>query len=176
MARTNTLSWTRDHWLSPAHTDSGPEWALTFFDCSWVLIDRQVQRYSKREFLLQRFFFFSFFPFSFRKMTRSKSSSPAPDVSPIYLFIYFLRLPRHRRRRCHRLRLERLSASVVTVCLEVGPSAVRHHRFFLGYMYNTAILSYLESRIETFEAHPKLATLARNRHVAIFRYHGVPHT
>ena len=43
-------------------------------------------------------------------MTRSRSSSPAPDVFPIYLFvysfIYFLRLPRHRRRR-HRLRLEK---------------------------------------------------------------------
>ena len=45
-------------------------------------------------------------------MTRSRSSSPAPDVFSIYLFvclfIYFLRLPRHRRRRrCHRLRLEK---------------------------------------------------------------------
>ena len=35
-------------------------------------------------------------------------------------------------------------------------------------MYYTTILSYLESRIETFEAHAKLATPARNRHAAIF--------
>ena len=43
-------------------------------------------------------------------------------------------------------------------------------------MYYTAILSYLESRIGTFEARPKLATPARNRHLAIFRYLGVRHT
>ena len=69
--------------------------------------------------------------------------------------------------------LERLFASVATVGLEVlvGPSAVKHHRFFLEYC--TAILSYLESiRNKNFEAHPKLATPARNRHVAIFRYNG----
>ena len=70
--------------------------------------------------------------------------------------------------------LKRLFASVATVCLEVlvGPSAVKHHRFFLEYC--TAVHSYLESiRNKNFEAHPKLATPARNRHVAIFRYNGV---
>ena len=89
-------------------------------------------------------------------MTRSRSSSPAPDVFPIYLFvylfIYLLRLPRHRRRR-HRLRLERLFASVANVCLEVGPSAVKHHRFFLEDY--TAILSYLE-RDPGFRSSPEV--------------------
>ena len=80
----------------------------------------------------------------------SMSFSPAPDVFSIYLFVYlfiFIRLPLRRRRRlrrrCHRLRPERLFVSVATVCLEVGTSAVKHHRFFLEYY--TAILSYLES-------------------------------
>ena len=72
-------------------------------------------------------------------MTRSRSSSPAPYVLIIslfvYLLIYFLRLPRHRRRR-RRRRRHRLR-------LEVGPSAVKHHRFFLEYY--TAMLSYLDN-------------------------------
>ena len=59
-------------------------------------------------------FFLIFYLFCFTKMTRSMSSSPAPDVFPSYLFIYlfiFICLPRRRRhrpcRRCHRLRLEK---------------------------------------------------------------------
>ena len=109
-------------------------------------------------------------------MTRSRSSSPAPDVFPIYLFVYLfiypLRLPRHRRRR-HRLRLERLFASVANVCLEVGPSAVKHHRFFVE--DKTAILSYLESD-RIFRSSPEVGDARSWRrqlgHVAIFRYHG----
>ena len=87
-------------------------------------------------------------------MTKSRSLSPAPDVLPIYLFvclfIFFA---------CHAtvvavavvtgFVLKRLFASVANVCLEVGPSAVKHHRFFLEFF--TAILSYLESRIETVD-------------------------
>ena len=57
--------------------------------------------------------------------------------------------------------LKRLFASVATVCLEVGPSAVKHHRSFLE------PFSVTSKVIETFEAHQKLATPARNRHVAI---------
>ena len=82
-------------------------------------------------------------------MTRSRSSSPAPDVFPIclfiYLFIFFA---------CHAtvvvvvvvvtgFVLKRLFTSVATVCLEAGPSTVKHHRFFLEYY--TAILSNFKS-------------------------------
>ena len=117
-----------------------------------MLIDRRVGRHLKREFLLQHFFFSPFFPFV-SGLTRSRSSSPAPDVFPIYLFIFFAG---------HAtvvvvvvivvvvavvvvtgFVLKRLFASVVTLCLEVGPSAVKHHCFFLENY--TAILSYLET-------------------------------
>ena len=74
-------------------------------------------------------------------MTRSRSSSPAPDVFPIYFFVYLFIFFA-----CHAtvvvfvvvvvatgFVLKRLFASVATVCLAVGPSAVKHHRFFLEY-------------------------------------------
>ena len=54
----------------------------------WVLIDRRVRRHSKREFLLQRFFFFSFFPFYFRKMTKS-GLGVLPRLQTCFLFIYY---------------------------------------------------------------------------------------
>ena len=87
-------------------------------------------------------------------MTRSRSSSPAPDVFPIYLFVYFNINVFFA---CHAtvvvvvvvvvvvtgFVLKRLFTPVATLCLEVGPSAVKHHRFFLEYY--TAILSYLET-------------------------------
>ena len=84
-------------------------------------------------------------------MTRSRSFSPAPDVFPIYLFTFFACQATVVVDRRHRLRLERLFASVANVCLEVGPPAAKHHRFFLEDY--TAILSYLEKEIRAFEAH-----------------------
>ena len=66
------------------YTDSGPDWPLAFFDCTWMLIDRRVWAGN----FTSAFLFFILF-FFFRKMNRSVSSSPAPDVFPIYLFIYF---------------------------------------------------------------------------------------
>ena len=67
-----------------------------------------------------------------------------------YLFIFFA---------CHAtvvvvtgFVLKRLFASVATVCLQVGPSAVKHHRFFLEYY--TAILSSLESD-RSFRSSPR---------------------
>ena len=58
-----------------------------------MLIDRRVRTYSKRDFYFSLSFFFSFFPFCFRKMTRSRSSSPAPDVFPIYFLVYLFSSP-----------------------------------------------------------------------------------
>ena len=82
-------------------------------------------------------------------MTRSKTQQEffpgSRRVSNLFicLFIYLFSSPaRHRRRRLRRHRLSLVFASVTTVCLEVGPSAVKHHRFFLEYY--TAILSYLK--------------------------------
>ena len=100
-------------------------------------------------------FFFSFFPFCFRTKTRSRSSSPAPDLFPIYLFIYFLRLPCHRRprrpgRRCHGLRLEktlRLRRDCLPRSRSIGPEAPS---FLRG-----AILSYLESD-RNFQSSPEV--------------------
>ena len=92
------------------------------------------------------FFSFSFFPFCFRKMTRSRSSSPAP-CGIIYLFSSPAMTPSSSSSSSSSSQASSWKysrfASVATVCLEVGPSAVKHHCFFLEYY--TAMLSYLES-------------------------------
>ena len=157
-----------------------------------MLIDRRVRRYSKREFLLQRFFFFSpFFPFCFRKMTRSRSASPGPDVFPIdlfiCLFIYFLRLPRlcrhrlrrcrrrrcrRRRLRCHRLRLEKTLHLRRDCLLRSWSIAVKHHRFFLEYY--TAILSNFKSD-RNFRSSPEVGDACSKSSCRHFSLPCTPH-
>ena len=104
------------------------------------------------------FLFFSpFFPFVSGRWPDLGVLPPAPDVFPIYLLFFFIYLFIFFA--CHAtvvvggggggvvvvtgFVLKRLFASVATVCLEVGPSAVKHHRFFLEYYI--AIVSYLDS-------------------------------
>ena len=93
-------------------------------------------------------------------MTRSRSSSPAPDVFPSYLFVYlFIFFAWHATIVVVVVTgfiLKRLFASVATVCLEVGPSAVKHHRFFLEYMYYTAILQLPRKSDRNFRSSPEV--------------------
>ena len=78
---------------------------------------------------------------------------------------------RHPRRRCHRLRLEKtlnLPRSQLSVCLEVGTSAVKHHCFFLEYYI--AILSFESDRNFRSSPHATFATPARNRSCRHFSF------
>ena len=110
-------------WIEPSHF-------LTATECWSIAGSEDTQR--GNFYFSVSFFFSPFFPFV---------SGRWPDLGVlprlqacflfIYLFIFFA---------CHAtvvvvtgFVLKRLFASIATVCLEVGPSAVKHHRFFLEY-------------------------------------------
>ena len=132
MERINPQSWTQDCGLSPAHTDSGPDWALaclTSAECRSICPKILKAGIFPSAFLFSPFFLFKeddkiydFFPGSRR-------------VSSLFicLFLYLFLFA------CHAaivvvvvvtgFVLKRLFASLATVCLEVGTSAVimKHH-------------------------------------------------
>ena len=127
--------------------------------------------------------FFSFFPFCFRKMTRSRSSFPAPDVFAIFfcLFIYFLRLPRHRRRlscrrRCHRLRLEK-TLRLRRDCLPRSRSIGREAPSFLPGVHVLHHHSQLPRKSDrNFRSSPEVGDASSKSSCHHFRNHGVRYT
>ena len=104
-----------------------------------------------------------------------QSSSPAPNVFPIYLFVYLFMYfyspatppsssprPRHPRRRCHRLPLEKtfcLGRNCLPGSRYIGYEAPS---FFPGVLHRHSQFN-TSKVIDTFEAHPTSATPARNR-------------
>ena len=69
----------------------------------------------------------------------------------------------------HRLRLKRLFASVATVCFEVDTSGCEAPSFLPGVLHRHSQFN-TSKVIETFEAHPTLATPARNRSCRHFSF------
>ena len=123
---------TRDYGLSPAHTDSSPDWALTFFDCSWALIDRSEDTQSGN-FYFSVSFLPDFLSFLFHEDDQIYEFFPGSRrVSKFFICLFICSFLFA----CHAavvivlvavvtgFVLKRLFASVATVCLEVGTSAV----------------------------------------------------